>query len=63
MHRNAILGLALLFLAACHGEPDFDERYDAASQKIRDKAADIDARISGTGTPEAEVAQEDQGST
>jgi len=61
MRRLAILALAALTLAACHSEPDFDERYDAASKKIREKAADIDARIAGTGSPESEAALVDDG--
>ncbi|GFE74223.1 hypothetical protein [Novosphingobium sp. TCA1] len=43
-------------LSACHKEPSFEERYDAASEKIEQRAKAIDAQISGTGTPPAENA-------
>lgn len=49
---------ALLALAACHREPDFDERYDAASAKISQAAADIDAQIAGTSAPPTEAPAE-----
>lgn len=41
----------LLSLAGCTNEPDFDERYDAASARIQAAAQDIDAQIAATGAP------------
>lgn len=38
-------------LASCKREPDFDERYAAAREKIGRTAKDIDARIAATGVP------------
>jgi uncharacterized lipoprotein len=37
--------LALAMLAACHSEPSFDERYNAAEKQIRDTASEIDAEL------------------
>jgi hypothetical protein len=37
--------LALLLITACRGEPDFDERYDQASEEITAKADAIDAEL------------------
>jgi PBP1b-binding outer membrane lipoprotein LpoB len=53
-----VLVLAAL-LGGCQREPDFDERYDAASKTIVDKAKAIDAQVAGTGTPPDEDAGED----
>jgi PBP1b-binding outer membrane lipoprotein LpoB len=47
-----VLALAAL-LGGCKREPDFDERYDAASKSIVDKAKAIDAQVAGTGAPPA----------
>lgn len=43
MRRLALL-LPLL-LAACHQEPDFDERYDKAAKEIEGRARTMDADI------------------
>lgn len=48
-----VLALAAL-LAGCKREPDFDERYDAASQSIVEKAKAIDAQVAATGIPAAD---------
>lgn len=42
--------LALLVLAACQSEPDFDERYDDAAANIHERAAAIDAEIANEAT-------------
>lgn len=34
--------VALVFVTACHREPDFDERYEKAESEIRAKAESID---------------------
>lgn len=46
--------LCLLILSACRREPDFDERYDAANEQIRNTAKEIDEQIAGTATSEPE---------
>jgi len=43
--RAVSLAGALCLLAACQNEPDFDERYGAAEEKIRSKAAELDSAI------------------
>ena len=48
-----ILPIALT-LAACKREPDFDERYKAANEKIGRTAREIDAQVAGTGMPAME---------
>jgi len=47
MHRpvNRSAALALLLLAACSSEPDFDERFSNAEEQIRSKAREIDAEL------------------
>ncbi len=55
--RRLFLAAALLALGACHCEPTFDERYEAARTQIDKKAHEIDAQAMGTGTPPA--AEED----
>jgi hypothetical protein len=47
-----LVGL-LVPLCACKREPTFDERYDAATRKIVDKAKAIDAQVSGAPAPES----------
>ena len=37
--------LLVLLLAACHREPDFDERYDKAAKEIEARARTMDADI------------------
>lgn len=37
--------IALLALAACKKEPDFDARYDAAATNIQERAAAIDGEM------------------
>ncbi len=45
--RRAALLLPLL-LAACHQEPDFDDRYDKAAKEIEARAKAMDADIAET---------------
>jgi hypothetical protein len=49
----------LVSLCACKREPTFDERYDAATRKIVDKAKAIDAQVSGA--PASESSGESSG--
>ncbi|MCT2401075.1 hypothetical protein [Novosphingobium mangrovi (ex Huang et al. 2023)] len=44
-----------LTLAACKREPDFNERYEAASAKVTQTAREIDDRIAATGVPEPDA--------
>jgi len=46
---RATKSIVFLLLAACHAEPDFDERYNAANQEIQAKADAIDAQLEQTG--------------
>lgn len=63
--RREGLGRAVLTVAAvaalsgCHKEPDFDERFTAAQDRIAHTAAQIQAQVDATGapTPLAEQAQ------
>ncbi len=41
-----VIFLAAAYLAGCGSEPTFDERYVAAEDKIRSKAASIDSELS-----------------
>ena len=52
MRPRALL-LALL-LCACRREPDFDERYRQANERISKAEAEIEAQVSGTATPAGE---------
>jgi len=45
--RRAVLLLPLL-LAACHQEPDFDDRYDKAAKEVEARARAMDADIAET---------------
>jgi hypothetical protein len=45
------LALTFVLLAGCRKEPDFDERYDAASKTIGQTAKEIDAQVSGSPAP------------
>lgn len=47
MLRAGII-LLLVALTACKREPSFDERFDAAQQKVERSARDIDAQISAS---------------
>lgn len=56
MRIRPVLLLALplvMTIGACKREPDFDERYRAASAKVTQTAEEIDAQI--TGAPQAEA--------
>lgn len=59
MGRVLILLAGLVALSGCHKEPSFEERYEAANEKISKRARDIDAQIAGTSTPPAEDASKD----
>ena len=43
--RLPVLAMLALALGACQSEPDFDERYSDAEQKIRKTASDIDGQL------------------
>lgn len=45
--RSVAVLLALALLGGCKREPDFDERFDAASKSIGQTARQIDAQVSG----------------
>lgn len=47
--------LLLLVLAACQREPDFDERYQSASDNIAQTSHQIDDRIAATQPAAAEM--------
>lgn len=55
--RPIVLALTLaMALTACgKRQPDFDERYDAASARISEAATDIDTRIAASGSPQGEA--------
>lgn len=53
LHGRRAFGFVLTLACAglicgCQRKPDFDERYEAASQHIEDSAKAIDARIAAT---------------
>lgn len=54
--RRAALLLPLL-LAACHQEPDFDDRYDKAAKEIEARAKAMDADIAETERAAAATSQ------
>lgn len=43
--------LPLLLLAACHQEPDFDQRYAETQKQLEKKAAEIDRAVSAAPAP------------
>lgn len=45
MRRRVALVLPLLFVAACKDEPDFETRYEKASDEIEARAKAMDADI------------------
>ena len=57
-----IAALALLILAACNSEPDFDERFEKAEAETRQLATEIDAELAkaeaGKPQPDAATAPE-----
>jgi hypothetical protein len=53
--------MLLFMLAACQREPDFDERYKAANEKVRSMAAEIDAQISEAPPPDTEEGAAEEG--
>jgi len=53
MRRGVMAVAGLAMLAACHKEPSFEERYDAASEKVSQRAKEIDAQISASATSQA----------
>lgn len=59
MRRAAPALLALLAAATgCQDEPSFDERYDAAQERIRDTAQGIDNDLAKSSAGEAPAAEE-----
>jgi hypothetical protein len=55
---RGLLIIALVALAGCNREPDFDERYDAASKQLGTKAKQIDLELenrANTAEPDAAV--------
>ncbi|BBC72803.1 conserved hypothetical protein [Altererythrobacter sp. B11] len=55
--RRAVLVGAMLLLAACQREPDFDERYAKAQADLREKAARIDAELAKGAPPPSSAPQ------
>lgn len=49
MRRAVFLLTAPLLLAACHKEPDFEERYHKAAEEIEARAKAMDADIAKSG--------------
>ncbi|EIZ80151.1 hypothetical protein WSK_1184 [Novosphingobium sp. Rr 2-17] len=47
MRTVLVLVATSLALVGCKREPDFAERYDAASSQIKQTAKEIDAQVSG----------------
>lgn len=47
MRSLALIPAAVL--AACGGEPSFDERYDGAEQEIRARERELEAELDETG--------------
>lgn len=43
---RALAPILLIALAACDREPSFEERYEAAEQEIREKAAKMESDLS-----------------
>ena len=44
--------VAVLSMAACREEPDFDQRFDAAQQEIRERAEAIDRDLAKRARPQ-----------
>ena len=55
MRQALILFAPVLALAACKQEPSFDERYDATSKQIGEKAERLDDELENA--PETEAAE------
>lgn len=55
MRRALFLFASVLALAACKLEPSFDERYDATSKQIGEKAERLDEELENA--PETEAAE------
>lgn len=59
MRRAAPALLALLVaVTGCQDEPSFDERYDAAQERIRDTAQGIDNDLAKSNAGEAPAVEE-----
>ncbi len=56
--RGALV-IAFVLLSACNREPDFSERYDAASKKIGASAGRIDAELEKRAKQAGETANPD----
>lgn len=53
MRRIALVLVIACAVAGCKREPGFDERYEAASRKIVDRAKAIDDQVVASGIPSA----------
>jgi hypothetical protein len=49
-----LVPLVFVLLAACGGEPTFDERYDGAEQQIRQKNDELEKDLDQTRPAEAD---------
>ncbi|UIP07813.1 hypothetical protein LY632_05275 [Erythrobacter sp. SDW2] len=43
--RRMLIFLAFLVMAACKGEPSFDERYQETTEEIGNRAAELDEEL------------------
>lgn len=57
--RRAAIFLPLLLIAGCKEEPDFDTRFDAASDEIEARARAIDADVAKADVAKADAAKAD----
>lgn len=59
MSRLMALLVLVASISGCKREPTFDERYDAATKTIVDRAKAIDAQVSGTDAPPSDASSAD----
>jgi hypothetical protein len=57
---RAPIALCLALLAGCNREPDFDQRFKAAGERLETKAAAIDKELDAAQREAAAVAPPDQ---
>lgn len=55
-----LAAIILSLVAACKSEPTFDQRYEAAEEKIRSTAKEIDQEIATRASQQATDAPADQ---